>query len=136
MFEILERCIDLCLVSHRKLNSVVRQGMDGRNINTTWKVTISNNWVARPTKNGRIWFSSECILNCNFQRASICWRGLSLLSFWITASGNVMWRAFWINSYYWWITCLDLNSFFVRRINTVYTSCWSWMFWFLFLSCY
>ena len=89
MFEILERCIDLCIVSHTVLNSVIGQGMGGKNVSTVWKVSVPNNRRTRPTKVGIIWFSPECTLCSNFQRANICWKCPSLFSFWMTTSQEI-----------------------------------------------
>ena len=50
MSEILERAIDLCLVSHTVLNSVIGQGLGRKNFITVKK----------------------CIFRSNFQRANIC----------------------------------------------------------------
>ena len=89
MFEILERCIDLCIASHTVLNYVIGQGMGGKNVSTVWKVSIPNNRITRPAKIGIIWFSPECILRSNFQRANVCWKCPSLFSFWMTTSQEI-----------------------------------------------
>ena len=49
MSEILERCIDLCFVSHMVLNFVILQGKGGKNFNAVWKVFILNNWITQPS---------------------------------------------------------------------------------------
>ena len=46
----LESCIDLCFASHTVLNFVIGQGMDSKNVNTVWKVSIINNWINCPQK--------------------------------------------------------------------------------------
>ena len=76
----------MCIVLHTVLNSVIGQGMGGKNISTVWKVSLPNNWITRPMKVGIIWFSPKCILRSNFQRTNICWKCLSLFSFWMTTS--------------------------------------------------
>ena len=89
MFEILERCIDLCLVLHTVLNPVIGDRMGGKNVRTVSKFSVPNNWTTRPTKVGTIWFSPECILRSNFQRVNIWWKCLSLFSFWMTTSQGI-----------------------------------------------
>ena len=84
MFEILERCIDLCIVSHTVLNSIIGHGMGGKDVSTVGKISIPNNWITRPTKVGIIWFFPECILRSNFQIAYICWKCPSHFLFWMT----------------------------------------------------
>ena len=42
IFKVLERCIDLCFVSHTVLNFVIGQGMGGKNVSTVFKVSILN----------------------------------------------------------------------------------------------
>ena len=42
IFEILERYIDLCIVSHTVLNSVIGPGIGGKNVSTVCKVSILN----------------------------------------------------------------------------------------------
>ena len=43
MFEILERCIDLCIVSYTVLNLAIGQGVSGKNASTVRKDSIPNN---------------------------------------------------------------------------------------------
>ena len=89
MIEILERCIDLCFVSHMILNSVIGYVMVGKNVSTVWKVSILNNWITRPTKVGIILFSPACILHSNFKRDNICRKWLSLFWLWRTMSQEI-----------------------------------------------
>ena len=92
MFQILERCIDLRIVSHMVLNSVLGWGMDGKNATTVWKVSVSNNWITQPTKLGIICFSPNGIFRSSFQRANIYWKWPSRFLFWITLSLGIFGR--------------------------------------------
>ena len=71
------------------MNSVIVQGMGGKNVGTVWKVSIPNNWINLPTKVGIILFSTECILCSNFQRANIYWKYSSLFPFWMSTSQGI-----------------------------------------------
>ena len=92
MFQILEGCIDLCIVSHMALNSVLGWGMDGKNASTVWKVSVSNNWITQPTMVGTICFSPKGIFCSNFQRANIYWKCPSCFLSGITLSVGIFGR--------------------------------------------
>ena len=115
MFEILERCIDLCFVSHTVLNFVIGQEMGDKNVSTVWKVSIINNWITQPAKLEYFDFTENVFFVLS-SKEPIFAENASFFILNNHATWNFWWRYFWIIFTTGKLLVLALTVFLPKRV--------------------